>query len=517
MNDAANDKRAERLLWLGLGLCIAAGLYLRLSVYSQSVVGDELSTLWIVDNHGLGGVISFVSGDGEISPPLYFVLAWFASKLGGAPELVRLPSLLAGLASLPLYFLIGKRLFSRGAGVVAASVAALSPFLVYFSANGRSYSVMIFLLLLSLLTMLIAAEDGRKRWWAAYALSSCLAMYTHYTAAFVLIAQLGWLLWLMPQARRAALISNFAAAVLFLPWLPGYLSDSNSSTIPLLEALQGSGFDAKRTAVEQLLFWKIGSGTWTMHGRWDAVLIACAVLAAAVVVVVRLAREHELTRRLRGIDPAVVLVALIILSTPVGALILGTFSTDVFGGRNLAGSWVALPLAAGALMAAAGAAWGLVLTIVLLVGVGYASVELTDSSKTEIPFAATATYIESRAEPGDAVVNRSHLTPVPLTPLDAYLDPTIPEYRIGLPVNDPPFLPNTVEIPDPEVMLAKALKGRDRIFFVTVADQAPPEPGVPFEVDGKQLRIPRDWKVTSSRTTDGIYPVTVTVLRASPP
>ncbi len=512
MNEGATDKRAGRLLWVGLGLCVAAGLFMRLSVYGQSIVGDELSTLWIVDNHGLGGVISFVSGDGEISPPFYFVLAWFASKLGGAPELVRLPSLLAGLASLPLYFLIGKRLFSQNAGIVAASVAALSPFLVYFSANGRSYSVMIFLLLVSLLTMLIAAEDGRKRWWAGYALASCLAMYTHYTAAFVLIAQLGWLLLAMPQARRAALISNAAAAAFFLPWLPSYFADSDSPTIPLLEALQGSGFEAKQTAVEQLLFWKIGSGVWTMGDRWDAVLIVAAVFAATVVVVVRLARGRELTRRLREIDPAVVLVALIILSTPIGALILGLFSTDVFGGRNLAGSWVALPLAAGALMAAAGAAWGLVCTVALLIGVGYASVELTDSSKTEIPFSATADYIESEAEPGDAVVNRSHLTPVPLTPLDAYLDPGIPEYRIGLPTSDPPFLPNTVEVPDPEPMLREALMGSDRIFFVTVGDQTPPEPGVPFEVAGKLLRIPRNWTVASRRMTDGIYPVTVTVL-----
>ena len=75
----------------------------------------------------------------------------------------------------------------------------------------------------SLLTMLIAAEDGRKRWWAAYAVASCAAMYTHYTAAFVLIAQLGWLFWAMPEARKAALLSNVGAAILFLPWLPVFV------------------------------------------------------------------------------------------------------------------------------------------------------------------------------------------------------------------------------------------------------------------------------------------------------
>ncbi len=164
MDDGGKVRGAPRWVIPGaLGLALLAGVVLRWLVYGQSLVGDELSTLWIVRNHGFTGVVDFVSGDGEISPPLYFLLAWFASKLGSAPDLIRLPSLLAGIASLPLYYLLGLRLFGRAAARFAFAIAALSPILVYFSANGRAYAVMLFFLLLSTLAMLRAAGMVRKR------------------------------------------------------------------------------------------------------------------------------------------------------------------------------------------------------------------------------------------------------------------------------------------------------------------------------------------------------------------
>lgn len=87
-------------------LVMLAGLGLRISRYGQSLFADEISTLWIVRNNDLSGVISTVKTDAEISPPLYFVLAWFSTKLGSAPELVRLPSLIAGVLSIPLAYVL---------------------------------------------------------------------------------------------------------------------------------------------------------------------------------------------------------------------------------------------------------------------------------------------------------------------------------------------------------------------------------------------------------------------------
>mgnify|MGYP006387556443 FL=1 len=50
--------------WIVVGVLTLIGLLLRLHDYGQSLVGDELSTLWIVENHNLADTVSFVKGDG---------------------------------------------------------------------------------------------------------------------------------------------------------------------------------------------------------------------------------------------------------------------------------------------------------------------------------------------------------------------------------------------------------------------------------------------------------------------
>ena len=155
-----------------VGLLTAAGLALRLAVAHQSLFADELSTYWIVTAHDLGGVLSTVHSNAEITPPLYFVAAWLATQISHAPELLRAPSLIAGTATIPLVYLLGMRTLGRAAALVAMALTAVAPFMVYYSAEARGYGVMMALTVLSTLAMLIAVDCGRARWWVVYALAS---------------------------------------------------------------------------------------------------------------------------------------------------------------------------------------------------------------------------------------------------------------------------------------------------------------------------------------------------------
>ena len=103
--------------------------------------------------------------------------------------------------------------------MVAAALTALAPFMIFYSAEARAYSPAIALVLLSSLALLTAVRDPRARWWVAYGAASCAAVYTHYTSLFPLAAQLLWVLWAHPGARKAALLANAGAALAFLPWL----------------------------------------------------------------------------------------------------------------------------------------------------------------------------------------------------------------------------------------------------------------------------------------------------------
>ncbi len=89
----------------------------------------------------------------------------------------------------------------------------------------------------STLALLSAIDTGRRRWWVVYALCSAGAMYSHYTCAFLLAAQAVWALATQPAARRAVLLANAGAAVLFAPWVTGLLADFDSPTTKILDKL----------------------------------------------------------------------------------------------------------------------------------------------------------------------------------------------------------------------------------------------------------------------------------------
>ena len=55
----------------------------------------------------------------EITPPLSFLLVWLRTRLGHSPELLRLPSLIAGTATIPIVYLVGVRTVGRMAALVA--------------------------------------------------------------------------------------------------------------------------------------------------------------------------------------------------------------------------------------------------------------------------------------------------------------------------------------------------------------------------------------------------------------
>ena len=126
-----------------LAAVTAVGFALRFGIFGDSPFADELSTYWIVYENGLTGTWDVVHTDAEITPPLYFLLAELATKIDLTPEMPRLPSLLAGTATIPLVFLVGDSTVGRRAALVAAALVALSPFMTYYSAEARGYQVMI--------------------------------------------------------------------------------------------------------------------------------------------------------------------------------------------------------------------------------------------------------------------------------------------------------------------------------------------------------------------------------------
>src|SRR5437763_7113662 len=84
--------------------------------------------------------------DFESTPPLYYVLAWGWSQLFGVHEAgLRSLSTLAGVATVPVAGMIGIEAAGRRVGVALAAVVALSPMLIWYSQDGRAYSLVVLL------------------------------------------------------------------------------------------------------------------------------------------------------------------------------------------------------------------------------------------------------------------------------------------------------------------------------------------------------------------------------------
>ncbi len=456
---------------LALAALLVAGAALRLSLVDQSFLADELATYWDISGRSLGDLFSTIDSDAEISPPLSFLLSWTGLKVSAEPEWVRVFSLLAGLATIPVLYLTGRRISGRAMGLTAAGLVTFAPFMVFYSTEARGYGVMMLLVALTTLFMLTAVEDGRRRWWAAYAVATCAAAYTHYTCVFVLAFQLVWLLWAHPGARRPALIANGVAAVAYIPWLSGLRADLDSPTTEILSALQPFTGDAVRTSLGH---WSIGYPYSLLPlrdvpGTPALILLGLACAVALVAVIVR--------RGLAASNRDAVLVWGLALAVPVGAAVLSAIGDNLFSTRNLAASWPGLGLAVALLLVSAGPRLRFATAGLAVLALAIGSVKLLDDHRQRPPYEEMAQFINANSRPGDVVIDETAvISPGPLSSIDPYLDRRGPVFRSLQPQQR--LRPFSVADRVPTMAQAArravaAANGDRRIFLATDVTRAP--------------------------------------------
>jgi mannosyltransferase len=141
----------------------------------------------------------------ENTPPLWYLIAWADSRVLGTGEYaLRLPSALAGIATVPLAWAIGRELTARRATAIAmAAFVAVNPLLVWYSQEARAYALFVLFAALAMLCFLRALHRPTGGRMAAFALSGSLALLSHYFAVFLLIPMVLWLLWAHADRLRA--------------------------------------------------------------------------------------------------------------------------------------------------------------------------------------------------------------------------------------------------------------------------------------------------------------------------
>jgi uncharacterized membrane protein len=201
---------------LVIGLVVVAAALRFPTLATQSFWHDEAVTVGRVLKPSLGGTLHAV-GSSEATPPFYYVLAWLWTRVFGLGEFgIRSMSALFGVALVPVMWGAGRRLLWPRAGLVAAALTAVSPFLVWYSQEARAYILLAFLCGASLLLLARALERPSTGRLAAWAVVCALALATHYFAVFLIVPEALWLLLGAggPYWRKAVAIAVPAAASL---------------------------------------------------------------------------------------------------------------------------------------------------------------------------------------------------------------------------------------------------------------------------------------------------------------
>jgi mannosyltransferase len=206
--------------WWPLAAILAGAAVLRLATIDlQSFWYDEAFTPVHVLHPSLGATLSSMVHS-ENSPPVWYLIAWLDVRLFGDGEVaLRLPSALAGIATVGLAWAIGRELAGRRCAFVCSLLVACSPLFVWYSQEARVYALFAFTSALAMLCCLRARREPTPGRMAAFALSGALALATHYFAAFLLA---GMALWLLRDraARRRALAACAAIALAGVALLP---------------------------------------------------------------------------------------------------------------------------------------------------------------------------------------------------------------------------------------------------------------------------------------------------------
>ncbi|USN45924.1 MAG: glycosyltransferase family 39 protein [Candidatus Woesearchaeota archaeon] len=161
---------------------------------------------------------------GDVHLPLHHVLLWTQVHLFGISEFsVRFLSALFGVLAVGSLYVLGKKLYSKRVGFLAAALLAFSTLGVYYVQEARLYSLFMFLSVASLLAFFTYVEKPTKRNAVYYFVATVLLMYTHIFAFFIIGAQFVYYLLVHVKNRKKTLrwlLLHSLLFVAFLPWLP---------------------------------------------------------------------------------------------------------------------------------------------------------------------------------------------------------------------------------------------------------------------------------------------------------
>ena len=215
-----------------VALVVAAAVYAGFNFWQAgrfSIWFDESFSAFMV-RHNFAEIWYYTSLD--VNGPLYyFLLKIWMFFTGNDVVALRSFSILCGVGVIVVGFFLARKLFGKKTAWLALPLLTLSPMLVRYGTEMRTYTLTTLLIFGATLALVIASQKNRRSNWLIYGALAALAMWSHYYAALPLIAGFAWFMttrWQKGVKVRANLREIFdrnvrsalaLAFVIFLPWL----------------------------------------------------------------------------------------------------------------------------------------------------------------------------------------------------------------------------------------------------------------------------------------------------------
>lgn len=266
----------------------------------------------------------------ESTPPLYFVLSWVWARVFGDGEVaLRSLSAIAGTLTIPVAYLAARSVIGRRGALMVGLLAALSPALIWYSQEARSYAVLLLLCALSLMFFLRSRSAATRRNLIGWSVASALALTAHYFALFLVAPEAVWLL-AVTVNRRAVVAALLPIAVAGAALAPLALYQRAHTGTEWISRIPFGG-----RAQETVYFFSFGRGLGVLrsHERL-ALLVVGAVFVLAIAAV------------MRGPDPRARRGALVALGVGVAVIAIPVAArvvhNDFFLDRNVLAAWLPL-------------------------------------------------------------------------------------------------------------------------------------------------------------------------------
>ncbi len=229
MSAIVQTHRRNPTRWWLIGLLVLFGVMaLRVHAIQFTYMRDDEEIAFrTTENHEVGYTIWYQAMQ-DVHTPTWFVSFWLWQQVFGSTEfMARVYSIFLSLITLSLVYQIGRQWFGAARfGVFALTILGVNAFAFIYSLEIRPYAMVMLAAALNmgLFRRWLDRPSGRRA--ALYGASVALLMWIHYFTAFLVMAEIAYLLLsrrLNAKLLRQALGAALVAFLLWCPYLPFFI------------------------------------------------------------------------------------------------------------------------------------------------------------------------------------------------------------------------------------------------------------------------------------------------------